>query len=531
MGKHFFGNPVKTKAYKLAAELGLKEQPVLEWLRVNGYPNVRRADMIRSDVAQAARKALSATGRDPRSNIRVARSRGVPRSDVGRRPEPQRPDVARRSDARHSDTGRRAEPISQKPANQSSESLSVSFAELLQGHLPSESEAGSLWAPTTGDTAEFNVLDGKTVTGMPAHLINPDTSDLDRELGKLATDRHQEELKVERAKVAGLERMLSQLQEKLSGHDGLVSELERVTQEVERAQNARLQMKHQLDIAQDQQQTLEATCCELQDELKDVRGMLNENESLVVEHDSVLGDLQTAREREVAWRTRALELERAAHAGDDLSAILSARGLSTEQEQIRALQSTLANEEIAHTFLKAVRQVDPSVVTQILTEKLRPTCTHQICRKVTQQLGKYSLRVDDDRLCECCKGESDRRWFSHLAAEGARAGIRRFLVVGGRAETQERLRVLSEGLPIDLRLIVIDEDSNTGRIDSRVEGCDALVLWHESVTDSTVNELYAKAAHEYQRLVVQVLAQEDGVIPFARAAAYRVARTHLFQCS
>ena len=50
--------PVKTKAYKLAAELGLQEHSVLEWLRENGYPNARRADTIRSEVAQAARQAL-----------------------------------------------------------------------------------------------------------------------------------------------------------------------------------------------------------------------------------------------------------------------------------------------------------------------------------------------------------------------------------------------------------------------------------------------------------------------------------------
>ena len=66
----FCGTCVKTKAYKLAAELGLQEQPVLDWLRANGYPNARRADMIRADVAQAARKAL---GRQGRGRIQSAR--------------------------------------------------------------------------------------------------------------------------------------------------------------------------------------------------------------------------------------------------------------------------------------------------------------------------------------------------------------------------------------------------------------------------------------------------------------------------
>lgn len=46
---------MKIKAYKLAGELGVHEQALLDWLKSNGYPNARRSDTIRAEVAQAAR--------------------------------------------------------------------------------------------------------------------------------------------------------------------------------------------------------------------------------------------------------------------------------------------------------------------------------------------------------------------------------------------------------------------------------------------------------------------------------------------
>ena len=41
--------------------------------------------------------------------------------------------------------------------------------------------------------------------------------------------------------------------------------------------------------------------------------------------------------------------------------------------------------------------------------------------------------------------------------------------------------------------------------------------------------VYAEAALKHHRTIVSVLSPEDGVIPFARAAAYRLARTHIFE--
>ncbi|MEZ4463489.1 MAG: hypothetical protein R3F43_02960 [bacterium] len=50
------------EAYKLAADLGVAEPVLLDWLRTNGYPNARRGDTIRAEVAVAARRALGRGG-------------------------------------------------------------------------------------------------------------------------------------------------------------------------------------------------------------------------------------------------------------------------------------------------------------------------------------------------------------------------------------------------------------------------------------------------------------------------------------
>ena len=88
---------------------------------------------------------------------------------------------------------------------------------------------------------------------------------------------------------------------------------------MERYRQEALEAKESLKTEASQREALEQTCVELQRELQDQREMISEFDSLQGDHDSVLGDLENARQREVAWRKRALELERAAHAGDDLA--------------------------------------------------------------------------------------------------------------------------------------------------------------------------------------------------------------------
>ena len=72
--------------------------------------------------------------------------------------------------------------------------------------------------------------------------------------------------------------------------------------------------------------------------------------------------------------------------------------------------------------------------------------------------------------------------------------LRRFLLIGGPAEVQERLRELMQGSKIDFRLISAEDQIAEARITSRVEGCDLLLLWAEQGARSALSRAYEDAA-------------------------------------
>ena len=221
------------------------------------------------------------------------------------------------------------------------------------------------------------------------------------------------------------------------------------------------------------------------------------------------------------------ELERAAHAGDD-SALLKKRGISSLNDRMSVLKAMLDSEETAEELFKSIRQVDAGLIERLLEDKMRKTCSHPVCRRVTLEVGKSIQRVDDDTQCHFCNGDPEQRWFNQLVFEGERAGVRRLLVVGGRPEVQSRLRALSQGRSIDLRLIPSDEEVSQVRVDSRVEGCDLVICWSEGVVSPELTNAYVTAADKHGRPLVSVIGHEDNVTRLARAAIYRIARTHLF---
>ena len=103
------------------------------------------------------------------------------------------------------------------------------------------------------------------------------------------------------------------------------------------------------------------------------------------------------------------------------------------------------------------------------------------------------------------------------------------LVVGGSDSTHRGLRELSEGTGIDLRLLPESEDSSPARVESRVEGCDAVIVWSEQVVNAEITAAYIAAAQNHHRIVISVLGNDDGIVSLARAAVYRLARTHIFE--
>jgi hypothetical protein len=95
----------------------------------------------------------------------------------------------------------------------------------------------------------------------------------------------------------------------------------------------------------------------------------------------------------------------------------------------------------------------------------------------------------------------------------------------------EQLRVLSQGQPVDLRLVNDGDVALVPRVQGRVEGCDVVVLWSASVTSLETSDPYASVARQQGRPIVSVLGERSAVVPLARAVCNRLARNHVLRAT
>ena len=495
---------MKTKAYKLAAELGLQEQPVLDWLRHNGYPNVRRADTIRSDVAQAARKALGTARSGRRGRGRVRHETRAPRYA---------------GDAqRASPTVETPRPAPTKPGE--GDGFRTSFSELLKTHLPEERSSNDTAKPT-----------GQRPSSQPPQA-RPDEGDAMRvRLARVERerDRLNEEISVERSRAEGFERQLIRQERELDSAKQSLVALEALRTDYERLDLERTRFKQQLAEISDECATLEHTCTELQAALTEATASIVESEEKIVDQSGVFDDLETARKRETAWRKRALELERSASSGGDLAKLLRRNGIEALQDHARAIAALLSEERAAASFMKAIRQIDTAAMERLVGGSIQAACIHPVCRRLTRARKKLIRHVDSEADCAICRGDVEQRWFAYLAHECQRAGVRRLLVIGGGPDDHDRLRSLSEGVALDLRLVSVDEEVTEGRARGRVDGCDALVLWNEHVSPPAISAPYQAAAMDLSRLMVMIPGTDTSVGALARFTINRLARQHILR--
>lgn len=484
---------MKTKAYKLAAELGLHEQSVLDWLRTNGYPNVRRADTIRAEVVQAARKALARGGSVAMTGLRAVK------------PAPRGPE---------------------QMARPTPEDLRVSFAELLEAHLTAAvaapvRENREPEARMSGPMAPLApVLPRATGSVAPLQELG-DVRVARAEEAREAARREADEWRVrfnrvrsERDEFAGQVKVWGPEMEVLPA---LKAERERLFQEV-------TLLRHRLKAVDDERATLESTCADLQDELGEARTSLTALEAMDDDRRQVQDELQSAVQREMAWRARALELERAALLGGSLQSAMSRAGIADTGDQAATLQAILGHREGATILLRMLRPSDADALGRLITERLRGVCVDPICNQVAAAQDGFALRVDSERDCSVCGGSDERRWFLRMALECDRAGVRRLLVIGGTDSVHEHLRMLSQGQRVDFRLVTTADELFPARVQGRVEGCDLLILWSSAVVSPAVSEPYGEAARREGRSVAHVVGARCGVVPLARAVCNRLTR-------
>jgi hypothetical protein len=154
-----------------------------------------------------------------------------------------------------------------------------------------------------------------------------------------------------------------------------------------------------------------------------------------------------------------------------------------------------------------------------------------VCNQVAALDDKVAVREDNARACEVCAGSAARRWFARMVRECSLAGARRLLVIGGGDRLHAQLRELSQGQPVDLRLVAATESLQSARIRGRVEGCDLLVVLSEWVVELPVTAPYVQAAREEGKPAVTVLGRSPDTVALARAVCNRLARNHVLSAS
>ena len=501
---------VKTKAYKLASELGLQEQYVLEWLRANGYPNVRRGDTIRADVAQAARRTLSRKGpRRPRGGSRPP----TPVPHDGRRPEPP--------------------PTKTGGGGGGGAGFRMSFADLLEQHLP-----GAGTSPRAGGGPRANLSPranatpdiSKTVE-MPLQRPNPAL--LDAQLRSTRAEQARDGA-LHACRVA--EQARDELRAALAAANARLGELSRTADlyatlqvEHQRVQLERSTLREQVRQTEDERATLEQTCSDLQVETVDLRETVVRVEREQADNQAMVADLQQAMQREMAWRARALELERAHQLGTNLPALLQGLGVTDFRGQAMVIRAVLNHRDTASAFLRSIRQVDAATIERLVRSRLAHVCAHPVCNQVAAIDDRAIIRVESAKHCDVCGDSEDHRWFARMSQECGRAGVRRLLLIGGGEAVQAKLRTLSQGRPVDLRLVGEQEHAQLARVRGRIEGCDILIVWSNWVVERGVSDPYAEVARAEGRSIVSVIGQTACIATMARAVCNRLARNHVLQ--
>ncbi|MSP71086.1 MAG: hypothetical protein EXR76_02640 [Myxococcales bacterium] len=465
---------------------------MMEWLRANGYPNIRRADTIRSEVVSAALKAL---GRG-----RALRASQAP---LGQAPLRQ-PPVSQ-------------PPVSHPPAarGEGGANLKMSFAELIDEHFAETGPQASGGRGTTGPALG---------SALGPAIETPEQRIAAALEQREAARRESDEWRVRYSRVRSERDDAMALNRTL---EPLAAQSQKLTAEVERLRPELHQKSQLLRETHDERATLEHTCAELQASLSEVRDALRSSEAREVEHRDLHEELGSTVQREMAWRTRALELERAAQAGSSLVLVLQRIGLIDPADQASLLRGVLSTRDGAVALMRALRPIDAEGLLRLFTERVTRVCVDPICNQVAEGNDCIVLRVDSERDCGVCLGSPDRRWFHRMVQECDRAGVRRLLIVGGTEACHEVLRVLGQTSRLDLRLVMANEECVPARVQGRVESCDVVVLFGPTLAPAEMTEMYAAAAQKERRVTASVPGGRSTVATLARSVCSRLTRSLL----
>ena len=481
----------------------MREDRVLDWLRGQGYPHMRRADMVRAELVAAARVALAGG------------------SSSHNRSSSNRP--ARRNQGRFAATREELTPpkhMTPPEGDSISETLTTSFADLLSEHLDMEAHS------ERGKDVHRNTFadDSATRTGLNVvPIATPSREIVDARLA-MERERADNDLKVANARVRAAEEETLLLRREIEAGRGLVIENASLKDARDNLAKEVATLQEKLAEVEHERATLDTTCATLQERVVELESVQHDLESLEVDHSSIITDLEATQQREVAWRARALELERASQS-TGLDTVLNRAGASSPRMKQSLLRGILASDRTAEDFIKTIEKVDENTFTNLMKTHTRRVCANTLCRKCVLRQRRIPVVIDDAKQCEICLGREEKRFFEAMVCEASRAGVRRILIFGADRDLKSRLYDLSEGHQLDLRLIDSREEISRARAQGRIDGCDCFVTWTQHVLEPN---LYLEAARALRRLWVVVNADPSDVGGMSRQIAYRLARhSHL----
>ena len=498
---------MKTKVYKLAAELGVREDHILEWLRGQGYPHMRRADMVRAELVVAARSALGGRSRQASREGPSDKQRG--NFSNGR-------DGARGS-SRGSSTSRHHS--TRTTQDVPAESLTTSFAELLGDHLQMDTQSDSHQQTSSSSVSprsdQEKLKNPAPVTGTDRAIVDARVS-MERE--KFA-DRE----KVLLAELKAAEDEVSVLRKEVESSRNLVIENASLKDSADALKAELDTLRSRLGEVEHERETLDVTCTGLHERIQGLESVKSDFENLEEDHSSIVTDLEATQQREIAWRARALELERSSQ-NSGLEVALAQAGAATLRMKQNLLIGLLSSDRSAQELMKTLSKIELDAFASIIKQNTRKVCANTLCRKCVSRQRRIPILVDDEQQCEICRGQEEKRFFEAMVCEASRTGVRRMLIFGASTLLKDRLRSYAEGCHLDLRLVDPDEKVTAARADGRIDGCDCFVTWTPYVLEPNP---YLEAAKRAQKLWIVVSSSENNFSAMARQVTYRLARHSL----
>jgi hypothetical protein len=138
---------------------------------------------------------------------------------------------------------------------------------------------------------------------------------------------------------------------------------------------------------------------------------------------------------------------------------------------------------------------------EMLRAKFALHCTTPECTAWARASGRLALQCEPRTACERCGGSENRRAETELKEAFRRAGVKKFLVVGGSPSVREDLEE-HLGDDISLRLIDGTERRTLDRARADLEWADVALVWGASELHHKVSLQYTQAPPPLNKKVV-----------------------------